>query len=81
MVSLFAHTGLVDIILLSGAIVRLTSRYGGALGIFSYASHLESVRSFFAVYPKIRIAVVDKRFKGPYGIPPENALRAVDGNQ
>src|SRR6267142_6131323 len=78
MVSLFCHIGLGDLILLSGAVVTLLRRHG-SLRIYCYAAHEASVRSFFAVYPNLRIVPVP-RGASPYGLPEESALRpTVDG--
>lgn len=79
MVSLFSHIGLGDLILLSGAIVRLAERHKG-LRIYCYFAHETSVRSFFAAYPGIQVVPVP-RGTDWYGLPSEHALRpAVDGN-
>src|SRR6267142_3874275 len=78
MVSLFCHIGLGDLILLSGAVVTLLRRHG-SLRIYCYAAHEASVRSFFAVYPNLRVVPVP-RGASCYGLPEESALRpAVDG--
>jgi hypothetical protein len=77
-VSLFCHIGLGDLILLSGAIVKLLQRYG-RLRIYCYAAHEVSVRSFFAAYPGLVIVPIP-RGACWYGLPDESALRpSVDG--
>ena len=78
MVSLFSHIGLGDLILLSGAIVKLLERHG-KLRIYCYLQHEASVRSFFAAYPDIQVVPVP-RGASCYGLPEESTLRsAVDG--
>jgi hypothetical protein len=73
MVTLFCHIGLGDLILLSGAIVRLVERHG-QLRIFCYEHHLGSVRSFFADYPGVVPVAVPRNCQGPYGVPDECIL-------
>jgi hypothetical protein len=67
-----------DLILLSGAIVKLLERYG-SLRIYCYLAQQASVRSFFAAYPGIYIVPVSPG-RGYYGVPEESLLLPfVDG--
>lgn len=77
MVTLFSHIGLGDIILLSGAIVRLTQRHG-KLRIYCYAHHYASVVSFFKHCVGVHIVPLASP-PGLYGVPEESALVGVDG--
>lgn len=73
MLTLLHHIGLGDLILLSGAIVRLAEQHG-QIRIFCYEHHLASVRSFFTGHPGVIPVPVWRNHIGPYGVPDKSIL-------